>query len=99
VLDIADPEGDFSWCAAAGFFKNFIGRITPRQNSPCGVTLTFGSTRLFSRPEWHFEWMRLPGIPIFEGLLTPMYRAKRQAFGTILVMMHSADRSFDKEDA
>jgi hypothetical protein len=100
VSTLFDDEngGGFNWTALSGQVAPFVGGKAPREHSPCGVCLKLDAPQLFRHPELYFEWLRGPGIPVFEGLVIPLYGRERRHYGTIWVMKHEAGLGFDLED-
>jgi GAF domain-containing protein len=98
VLRTTAERDGFSWNALGGALASFVGGWAPRDHSPCGVCLALDAAQLFSHPERYFEWLQAPGVPIVEGLVIPLYKANREAYGTIWIMSHDEDRHFDGED-
>jgi hypothetical protein len=95
ILQQSEETG-FVWEAVAGNLTSLRGGTAPL-HSPCGVCLHFRSTQLYSRPERYFEWMHGAAIPIAEALVVPLFREKKQSYGTIWVL-HSRDGvHFDQE--
>lgn len=93
-----DDGGGFSWEALAGVFAPFTGGVAPREHSPCGVCLALDAPQLFVQPERYFEWLQEPNIPVYEGLVIPLYGEGRRHYGTIWVMSHEPGQQFDLED-
>jgi hypothetical protein len=99
ILDNTDGAEGFTWEAVAGKLEGHHGGTAPRHHSPCGVTLERRSAQLFSHPERYFEWMQQAALPVVEGLVIPLYKQRREAYGTIWIMLHEEGGLFDKEDA
>lgn len=102
-LSVLRRDGDgqlrFHWDALSGPYSRFIGGTTPREHSPCGVTLDRGTPQLFSYPEQVFEYFRGVEPPLVEGLVLPLYFADGGAYGSLWIASHSEARKFDSEDA
>jgi hypothetical protein len=99
ILDNTDDAEGFTWEAVAGKLEGHHGGRAPRHHSPCGVTLERRSAQLFSHPERYFEWMQQAALPVVEGLVIPLYKQRRETYGTIWIMLHEEGGLFDKEDA
>ena len=99
ILENTDGAECFTWEAVAGKLEGRHGGKAPRHHSPCGVTLERRAAQLFSHPERYFEWMRQAALPIVEGLVIPLYKQGREAYGTIWILLHEGGGLFDKEDA
>lgn len=95
-LDI-DGAPIFRWVKTAGAFSPFVDCTTPRNASPCGVTLDLDAPQLFRSPEKYYECLAATPLPIVEGLLIP-WQDDSQVRGTIWIVTHRADHRFDPED-
>jgi signal transduction histidine kinase len=94
------PEGAgiFRWTALTGRAAPFNGETTPRDFSPCGICLDRGETILMDRPGRYYDWLNLPGLPLTEAVLVPLFVNGTDPFGTLWVMSHG-EHQFDSEDA
>jgi PAS domain S-box-containing protein len=92
-----NSEQIFRWVAAKGGMEEYIGGTTPRNFSPCGICLERNSAQLFSHPERYYTYLQ-GVLPMSELLLIPLY-ADTQALGTLWVICHDGQRTFDREDA
>ena len=94
-------EPVFRWTHMAGELAGAVGACTPRDHSPCGVTLDRGAPQLFREPERYFECLASTPVPIMEGLVIPLVGSDDAApIGTIWIVSHNAAaRGFDWEDA
>jgi signal transduction histidine kinase len=92
------PEGGrfFHWTSVAGILKDRVGGFTPRNFSPCGVSLDRKSPQLFRYPARHFRYLNEVAVPIFEALVIPLIGAGPS--GTIWIFSHEEDAVFDSED-
>ncbi len=90
--------GIFRWRNLGGRFTRFSGGTTPRNFSPCGVTLDRGEPILMAYPERAYPYLRDAG-PIREALLVPMFAEGGRPFGTLWVVHHEGERQFDRGDA
>ena len=77
--------------------EEYIGGTTPRNFSPCGICLERNRVQLFSHPERYYTYLQRV-LPMSELLLIPLY-AETQALGTLWVICHDGQRTFDREDA
>ncbi len=93
----ADGPGLFRWKHLHGALATFEGATTPRNDSPCGVTLDRKGPLLARNPERIYDWIAAAGIVIPEVLLVPLFISE-QPIGTLWVV---ADRCshFRQEDA
>ena len=94
------PEGAgiFRWTALTGRAAQFNGETTPRDFSPCGICLDRAETILMDRPGRYYDWLNLPGLPLTEAVLVPLFVNGTDPFGTLWVMSHD-EHQFDSEDA
>jgi DNA-binding CsgD family transcriptional regulator len=88
----------FRWTAMAGELAHARGGTTPRDFSPCGVTLERGTPQLFDNPGRFFTYFEAVSPPIVEGLVVPLGEAS-SILGTIWIVSHTEQRRFDWEDA
>jgi PAS domain S-box-containing protein len=97
ILEEHDGQRMVRWQAAAGRWAGYLGRVMPREISPCGTVLDRNASLLMSRPERHFPFPPevTPGIE--EVLLAPFHVAGKP-IGTIWVIAHDGTRRFDEED-
>jgi PAS domain S-box-containing protein len=94
---LTDDGRAFYWAAIAGDWKPHLGGGTPRDFGPCGDVLDCNAPMLFSRWERRYAYLA-EAVPLAEeGLLVP-FHVGGKAVGTIWVIAHSGDRSFDAED-
>ncbi len=90
-------DGDvFRWEAVAGVFSAYRGGTMPRAASPCGVCIDRNATQLMHLPDRCFP--ALWAEPRFvEALLIP-FHDHATPIGTVWIVSHTFDRTFDKED-
>jgi hypothetical protein len=68
-----DPSpGVFRWHYLRGDLEKFSGGTTPRNFSPCGVTLDLRVPILAEHPERYYTWLVEAGIALPECLLVPL---------------------------
>ena len=95
-----DPPSDgFTWEALSGVLAPYQNGRAPRYDSPCGVTVDMGSAQLFAHPERHFRWMSATGVPIAEGLVVPLFAARRMPYGALWVIKHGEGDQFTRSQA
>jgi RNA polymerase sigma factor (sigma-70 family) len=92
-----DGHQIFRWQALAGELETYQGGTTPRDWSPCGECLNSGTPMLYSYPARFFTYFQSVDTVIVEGLVIPMY-VERQPVGTIWILSHNNQRTFDAED-
>jgi signal transduction histidine kinase len=92
------PAGEqiFRWTNLAGTLKDHVGGFTPRNFSPCGVSLDRNSPELFSYPARYFRYLNDVPIPIVEALVVPL--VGDSPMGTIWILSHEEGKCFDCED-
>jgi two-component sensor histidine kinase len=82
-----DPApGVFRWCYLRGTLSPFDGATTPRNFSPCGITLDQNRPVLSSHPERFYEWISDASIVVPEVLLVPLYLDGAEAMGTLWIV-------------
>lgn len=94
------PSGEqvFRWTHLAGQLKDYVGGTTPRNFSPCGVTLDRNAPQLFDHPGRRFQYLNDAVVPIVEGLVIPVSMGT-DASATIWIVSHDEECKFDSEDA
>ena len=94
------PQGDaiFRWTNLAGALSKHIGGTTPRNFSPCGVTLDRSAPQLFAYPGRRFQYFNGLDFTIVEALVIPVDLGG-QVPGTIWIVSHDDEVKFDCEDA
>ncbi|MGH9682547.1 MAG: RNA polymerase sigma factor [Candidatus Acidiferrales bacterium] len=90
-------EKVFRWTNLAGKLGKHVGGTTPRNFSPCGVTLDRRSAQLFAYPGRHFHYFNDVEIPIVEGLVIP-FHVSATTEGTVWIVSHREGSQFDSED-
>jgi hypothetical protein len=92
-------EGDrefFRWDALVGSLAYAVGGTTPREWSPCGITLERQSAQLFSYPARYFTYFADAQPSIVEGLVLPVY-LKDEPLGTLWILSHDTHLRFNAE--
>jgi signal transduction histidine kinase len=94
------PQGDaiFRWTNLAGALSKHLGGTTPRDFSPCGVTLDRSAPQLFAYPARRFQYFNDLDFTIVEALVIPVDLGG-EVPGTIWVVSHDDEVKFDSEDA
>ena len=80
------PPGLFRWHHLRGELEKFVGATTPRNFSPCGVTLDLASPTLVRRPERVYTWLQDANVSIPECLLVPLYVGDNEPLGTLWIV-------------
>lgn len=99
-LSLYDAEAApdiFLWRHLRGTLAPFEHASTPRNHSPCGVTLDCNAPTLAAYPERVYEWIADAGIVVPEVLLVPLYIGG-EPLGTLWVVSDK-DGHFDSGDA
>ena len=78
--------GVFRWQYLRGVLAPFNGATTPREFSPCGITLDRNAPVLASHPERVYDWIANANIIIPEVLLVPLYLGDRVPLGTLWIV-------------
>jgi two-component sensor histidine kinase len=82
-----DPApGVFRWHHLRGNLTKFTGESTPRNFSPCGVTLDLNTVILVKRPERVYTWLRDANISLAECLLVPLFIGGQEPLGTLWIV-------------
>ena len=78
--------GVFRWRHVVGKLAAFDGATTPRDYSPCGVTLDRGGPVLTRHAESLYTWIADAGIVVPEVLLVPLYIGGDSPLGTLWIV-------------
>jgi len=85
-LSIHDEAGKvFRWIHMCGELAAFEGATTPRNYSPCGVTLDALRPTLARHPEWAYSWVSDANIELPEVLLVPLSIGGSEPLGTLWI--------------
>jgi two-component sensor histidine kinase len=87
-ISISEPEcqpPQFRWAFLKGTLSAFEGATTPRNNSPCGVTLDADQPILARHAERYYSWISDAGIVVPEVLLVPLHRGS-ELLGTLWIV-------------
>lgn len=83
----SDPApGVFRWRYLQGVLSPFDGATTPRNFSPCGVTLDQNGPVLSLHPERYYDWISDAEIVVPEVLLVPLYLRGAEPVGTLWIV-------------
>lgn len=94
----ADPApGVFRWRYLRGDLAPFENATTPRDFSPCGVTLDQNCPVLCLHPERVYNWISDAGIVCPEVLLVPLYLTGTTPLGTLWIV--SKEGHFSRQHA
>src|SRR5277367_779477 len=82
-----DPApGVFRWQYLRGALAPFNGATTPRDFSPCGITLDRNAPVLSLHPERVYSWIADANITVPEVLLVPLYLGGTDPLGTLWIV-------------
>jgi two-component sensor histidine kinase len=94
-----NPEpGVFRWRYLRGLLAPFENATTPRNFSPCGVTLDRNAPVLSLHPERVYDWISAADIVVPEVLLVPLYLGGKEPLGTLWIVSER-EGLFDSGDA
>jgi two-component sensor histidine kinase len=86
----SDPApGVFRWHHLRGNLMRFTGSTTPRNFSPCGITLDSNKTILVKHPERIYTWLADSKISLAECLLVPLFVGGSEPLGTLWIVSES----------
>ncbi len=80
------PPGVFRWQHLRGDLEKFTGATTPRNFSPCGITLDNRAPILVQRPERVYTWLQDAKVSLPECLLVPLYLGGNEPLGTLWIV-------------
>ena len=86
IYETDPPPGVFRWHHLRGDLTKFTGETTPRNFSPCGVTLDLNAVVLSQRPERVYTWLRDADISLAECLLVPLFIGGKEPLGTLWIV-------------
>jgi two-component sensor histidine kinase len=78
--------GIFRWRYLRGKLSPFDGATTPRNFSPCGITLDQNQPVLSLHPERFYDWISDASIEVPEVLLVPLYLGGAEPLGTLWIV-------------
>jgi two-component sensor histidine kinase len=88
-LSLYEPNptpGVFRWRYLRGVLAQFENATTPRNFSPCGITLDQGGPVLSLHPERVYDWISDANIVVPEVLLVPLYLGDKKPMGTLWIV-------------
>jgi two-component sensor histidine kinase len=89
ILEETVAGEQFRWHHLRGLLSPFEGATTPRDFSPCGITLDRNAPTLVRHPEHVYDW--IPShLDLPEVLLVPLYIGRSEPLGTLWIV---ADRA------
>lgn len=90
LLETEPAPGLFRWRYLRGALAPFEDAVTPRDDSPCGVTLEQNGPVLAAHPERAYDWIAALNLIIPEVLLVPIYVGSERPFGTLWIVAEEA---------
>lgn len=78
--------GVFRWRYLRGVLSPFEDATTPRDFSPCGITLDQNAPVLSLHPERAYDWIAEANIVVPEVLLVPLYFSGKEPLGTLWIV-------------
>jgi two-component sensor histidine kinase len=90
--------GVFRWRYLRGTLAPFDDALTPRNFSPCGITLDQNRPVLCNHPEQFYDWISDANIVVPEVLLVPLYIDGKQPLGTLWIVAEQVGH-FSADDA
>lgn len=88
-LSLFEPvpsPGVFRWRYLRGSLATFEGATTPRDFSPCGITLDMNGPVLCLHPERFYDWIADAEILVPEVLLVPFHPGGVEPLGTLWIV-------------
>ena len=98
LLEENPAPGVFRWQYLRGILSPFNGATTPRNFSPCGITLDRNGPVLSVHPERVYSWIAEANITVPEVLLVPLYLGGTAPLGTLWIVSDEKDH-FDSGHA
>lgn len=86
LYEDAPAPGVFRWRYLRGSLASFDGATTPRNFSPCGVTLDANAPVLVLHAERYYDWISAANIVVPEVLLVPLRRREGAPLGTLWIV-------------
>lgn len=86
LLEELPSPAVFRWRFVRGLLARFENATTPRDFSPCGVTLDCNAPVLSRHPERFYEWISDAHIVVPEVLLVPLYIGSKEPLGTLWIV-------------
>jgi GAF domain-containing protein len=95
-ISIYEKDGEvFRWHHLRGKLERFTGATTPRDYSPCGITLDHKSPVLVQKPERVYSWLVDADVSLPECLLVPLYVGEEEPLGTLWIVSENVDHFTD----
>lgn len=97
LAETEDGKEIFRWIATAGEYARYLHGTMPRDFSPCGEVLRRGEPLLMRDVVRAYPYTASLHAPPTEVLLVP-FANNGKLVGTVWIVAHSQDHTFDKED-
>lgn len=97
-LSLLEDPKTFRWRNLCGTLSVFEGACTPRDDSPCGITLNENRPVLTRYSERGYQWIADTGVILPEVLLVPLFIDGPEPLGTLWVVSDE-EGHFDSGDA
>lgn len=98
LLDAAAEPAVFHWQHLCGSLSRLEGAVTPRNDSPCGVTLDRAAPVVTRHSERIYSWIADAGVVVPEVLLVPLFISGKTPLGTLWIVSDKLGH-FDREHA
>jgi two-component sensor histidine kinase len=86
ILEPFPAPGVFRWRHLKGVLAKFEDATTPRDFSPCGITLDTNGPVLSLHPERFYSWISDADIVVPEVLLVPFFVSGSEPMGTLWIV-------------
>lgn len=86
IFESFPSPGVFRWRYLRGLLAAFENATTPRDFSPCGITLDMNGPVLSLHPERFYDWIADANIVVPEVLLVPFYLGSAEPMGTLWIV-------------
>lgn len=83
-ISVAEPPV-FRWAFLRGTLAVFEGATTPRDHSPCGLTLDADAPLLTRHSERYYDWIAVTNVVLPEVLLVPLHSGS-DLLGTLWIV-------------
>jgi two-component sensor histidine kinase len=98
LLEELPAPAVFRWRYLRGVLAPFENATTPRNYSPCGITLDQNGPVLSLHPERFYDWIADANIEVPEVLLVPLYLDGAEPMGTLWIVS-AREGHFGSDDA
>jgi hypothetical protein len=95
---LEEASGQFRWIAVAGLLAPHLNMTMPMDRSPCGTTITRGTTVVMRDPARFYGQSPELQLTVQTMMLVPFSKHGR-VIGTLWVLSGAADKRYTVEDA